>query len=49
MFWSGAAGTFFWANPKTKEAGVIMTQVIGDYIRVYQGAASRAAHGVPVQ
>ncbi|GIU66605.1 serine hydrolase domain-containing protein [Candidatus Phycosocius spiralis] len=49
MFWSGAAGTFFWANPKTKEAGVIMTQVIGDFIRVYQGAACRAAHGVPVQ
>jgi CubicO group peptidase (beta-lactamase class C family) len=45
MFWSGAAGTYFWANPATKESGVLMTQVFGDNIAVYQGAAIRAAHG----
>jgi CubicO group peptidase (beta-lactamase class C family) len=45
MFWSGAAGTYFWANPATRESGVLMTQVFGDNIGVYQGAAIRAAHG----
>jgi CubicO group peptidase (beta-lactamase class C family) len=45
MFWSGAAGTYFWANPATKESGVIMTQIFGENISVYQGAAIRAAHG----
>jgi CubicO group peptidase (beta-lactamase class C family) len=46
MFWAGAAGTYFWANPATRESGVLMTQVLGDNLAVYQGAAIRAAHGV---
>jgi CubicO group peptidase (beta-lactamase class C family) len=45
MFWAGAAGTYFWANPANGESGVLMTQVFGDNIAVYQGAAIRAAHG----
>ena len=45
MFWAGAAGTYFWANPATQESGVLMTQVFGDNISAYQGAAIRAAHG----
>jgi hypothetical protein len=49
MFWGGAAGTQFWANPQTKEAGVLMTQVLGDYLRTYQVNAARAANGLPVQ
>ena len=48
MFWSGAAGTYFWANPGTGESGVVMTQIFGGYSNVYQGAAVRAAHGQPV-
>jgi CubicO group peptidase (beta-lactamase class C family) len=44
MFWAGAAGTYFWANPANGESGVLMTQVFGDNIAVYQGAAIRAAH-----
>lgn len=47
MFWGGAAGTQFWANPKTKEAGVLMTQVLGEYLGTYQAAAARAALGIP--
>jgi CubicO group peptidase (beta-lactamase class C family) len=46
MFWAGAAGTYFWANPATRESGVLMTQVLGDNLAVYQGAAIRAAHGI---
>jgi CubicO group peptidase (beta-lactamase class C family) len=46
MFWAGAAGTYFWANPATRESGVLMTQVFGDNIAVYHGAAIRAAHGI---
>lgn len=49
MFWGGAAGTQFWANPQTNEAGVLMTQVLGDYLRTYQVNAARAALGNPVQ
>jgi CubicO group peptidase (beta-lactamase class C family) len=45
MFWAGAAGTYFWSNPATGESGVLMTQVFGDNVSVYQGAAIRAAHG----
>jgi CubicO group peptidase (beta-lactamase class C family) len=45
MFWAGAAGTYFWANPATRESGVLMTQVLGDNLSVYHGAAIRAAHG----
>jgi CubicO group peptidase (beta-lactamase class C family) len=45
MFWAGAAGTYFWANPDNGESGVLMTQVFGDNLAVYQGAAIRAAHG----
>jgi CubicO group peptidase (beta-lactamase class C family) len=45
MFWAGAAGTYFWANPANGESGVLMTQVFGDNLAVYQGAAIRAAHG----
>lgn len=46
MFWAGAAGTYFWANPATKESGVLMTQTFGDNVSIYHGAAIRAAHGV---
>jgi CubicO group peptidase (beta-lactamase class C family) len=46
MFWAGAAGTYFWANPATRESGVLMTQVFGDNLSEYHGAAIRAAHGV---
>lgn len=46
MFWAGAAGTYFWANPNTGESGVLMTQVLGDNLNIYQGGAIRAAHGV---
>jgi CubicO group peptidase (beta-lactamase class C family) len=46
MFWAGAAGTYFWANPATQESGVLMTQVFGDNLSIYHGAAIRAAHGV---
>jgi CubicO group peptidase (beta-lactamase class C family) len=49
MFWAGAAGTYFWSNPATGESGVLMTQVFGDNLSVYQGAAIRAAHGVTGQ
>jgi CubicO group peptidase (beta-lactamase class C family) len=45
MYWAGAAGTYFWANPATGESGVLMTQVFGDNLSIYQGAAIRAAHG----
>jgi CubicO group peptidase (beta-lactamase class C family) len=45
MFWAGAAGTYFWSNPATGESGVLMTQVLGDSLSVYHGAAIRAAHG----
>lgn len=38
MFWGGAAGTFFWADPHSGEAGVLMTQVFGDDIRAYHAA-----------
>ena len=48
MFWAGAAGTYFWANPATKESGVLMTQVFGDNLGIYHGAAIRAAHGLAV-
>jgi CubicO group peptidase (beta-lactamase class C family) len=44
MFWSGASGTYFWANPQTGESGVLMTQVFGDNMGVYHGAIMRAAH-----
>lgn len=46
MYWAGAAGTYFWANPATRESGVLMTQVFGDNLSIYQGAAIRAAHGI---
>jgi CubicO group peptidase (beta-lactamase class C family) len=46
MFWAGAAGTYFWANPATGDSGVVMTQVFGDNLAIYHGAALRAAHSV---
>jgi CubicO group peptidase (beta-lactamase class C family) len=45
MFWAGAAGTYFWSNPADGSSGVLMTQVFGDNLSPYQGAAIRAAHG----
>jgi CubicO group peptidase (beta-lactamase class C family) len=45
MFWAGAAGTYFWSNPADGSSGVLMTQVFGDNLGAYQGAAIRAAHG----
>lgn len=45
LFWSGAAGTIFWADPGSGEAGVILTQVIGQDIRAFHTAAIRAGTG----
>jgi CubicO group peptidase (beta-lactamase class C family) len=46
IYWPGAAGTIFWADPNSGQAGLIMTQVFGADWEVYRTAAMRAARGV---
>jgi len=30
--WEGAAGTYFWVDPKNQLIGVVMTQFLGTYL-----------------